>query len=541
MVGQQIKHFSDNHDDEDCWLCGQPDSIEHRVLYCQSTAYVRAQYPELIAHLQDHHVCHTTFPAVYAPPQQDFFVWYHRQKPKPLLNPEILHDMHLESQTGIRPILFTDGSCDHPAEPLYRQASFAIVYHASVTRHEQCQQIREFLETKRIPQTFQVLTTADTVGEQSIPRAELQAVITLLQVPFGIDVYTDSQYVIHAFSMVRSAANIALLHTQPNFDLLLQIDQSLHMADVRLFKVKSHAINPSEAISDTWLKLGNEAADQAAKETLRASAPRLADMLDLSDHLQQVAMRAQHYQYLEDLQRARAQILQATDLPIPNGSQRLPWSEQVKILATWRHAETKQYNYNQDHANVADNCLWGIQYMLEILHWLTDVHWPVDDSDEPMQAGVSWFELAISFSICTQKGLMVNGGFRGPQFIPRRLEYNDPDVNFGLQVRSFERAVTYVSTLLDCPLFHGERQLSRAVRFLGAEQGKAGLSVRPQFPFQEEITYMLHNHWKDQCEGPPVLPIKEPCVVIPTSEQDRLDHLDGWKPTHQRSRRFKYG
>ena len=164
--------------------------------------------------------------------------------------------------------------------------------------------------------------------------------------------------------------------------------------------------------------------------------------------------------------------------------------------------------------------------------------WPRET--DPLGAGVTWYELTLSWLYSVQKGIVINTGGHGPMFQPLQLEVNTPDIEFSRQVYAFERAITTLQTLIGRPLFPEKRQQARSVRFLGCGHSKTGFAHRPAFPHQEAIINSLLTHFNQLADdatqtGPPMVPSLTPIIPWLNDPRDRQDMQKGW---HTRATRY---
>ena len=189
-----------------------------------------------------------------------------------------------------------------------------------------------------------------------------------------------------------------------------------------------------------------------------------------------------------------------------------------------------------------DTCLWGTEYSMQILQWLQQVHFleqtPANDP------GVSWYEMTVDFLISSQTGVVINGAGPGEPFKPRRLGTNNTDIQFGLQVYSFERAVTQVCRTLDLTVLPKGRRLCTSVKMLGLRNSKAGLQTRPSMPCQSQTMQLLYRHFAalggdETKQGGPFIPQQPPIFQQQPTGSDELDLQSAWLERHRRYQKRK--
>ena len=274
MMSTQSQHFTER--DNTCDLCNEEDSTEHRLMHCSQTRHLCNDYPELIQFLQEHHPCHYEIPVLYLADDFEFNWFFFQNRPEPYISEIAINQMTKMLQLGKPIVLFTDGSCTRPQHPWHRRAAYAVVLANSFELNEFQADILSHKSTGVIPPTFTTVAVAECVGIQSIPRAELQAIACAAkcatQLGDKIVVYTDSQYVIDILDTLNTTYHIRQIAGVANFDILLPLWETGAWRNLELRKVKSHELyNLGDTLEITWQKLGNEAADQAAKSALKNS------------------------------------------------------------------------------------------------------------------------------------------------------------------------------------------------------------------------------------------------------------------------------
>lgn len=237
MMNDQKRHFTDLT--EQCQLCGQPDSETHRLLECFETSAVRQNFPELINFLQDHDECNHHLPVVWETPNWEFDWLFFQTRPALQIDRETLETMQRASMTGTKVLIFTDGSCNKMDNLGKQIAASAIVCHAGCSEEDKKIIVERYNQTKIIPSTYKVIGVGECNGEQTIPRAELQAVIAIASCNVPCEIYTDSQYVVDLANKLRQYPDLAAFHKCRNFDNVAIFWKQLREGNFTLHKVKA--------------------------------------------------------------------------------------------------------------------------------------------------------------------------------------------------------------------------------------------------------------------------------------------------------------
>ena len=478
-----------------CEICNQDeDSLHHRLLECCHTEYVRQEYPLVTQFLESHDTCHLQLPIVYQDDHYDFNTWFFHQNWESEVNDQVLQQIKLENQQGIRSKIYSDGTCRNPTSPTFRRAAYALVFHHEIPL-QRCQElVREYWITKNLPDSFQVLSTGQCTDFQSITRAELSAAMVLLQQKVVTTLFTDSQYVVDVCEKMGHILDAAHMQAWPNFDVLLQMWNNLQQGTTTIVKIKSHAISEDDSHIETMNKLGNEAADTAARETLKHLDMVTPMHKNYTEHKEYLDMVQQQMQYRYHIQVARAKCLQQKDTQ--NQPQMyLSYQTQQDRLMQWKWDDGRKYDFDDNDFEQLQNNLWGTTISHRILTWLTTLTWPTQLSDA-QTTGITWYELAVNFQTVMQCGLLINAGHTGNQFLPRRLAIGSHEWPYSKQVAAFERVITTMQKLLRKDILPLRRQMSNTLRLLGATHGKQGLKDRPQMMYQKETLQTILSHFR---------------------------------------------
>ena len=147
--------------------------------------------------------------------------------------------------------------------------------------------MEQFAKCGRIPESFKVVTTSHVSGPQNAARGELAAFTTLLKTleEFGRlqqshVVYTDASYVMGIPSKWSSYRVENKRHKTQNMDLIQEVERLHSEEKHHTNKIKAHqSINLQDNLMDSWLKLGNFVADEAAKASLSKEDPGVIELI----------------------------------------------------------------------------------------------------------------------------------------------------------------------------------------------------------------------------------------------------------------------
>eukprot|EP00438_Fugacium_kawagutii_P021905 Skav207152 [mRNA] locus=scaffold573:203357:205378:- [translate_table: standard] len=355
MLATQTRHFTDS--DGKCPLCQAEGSEEHRLLQCPSLSHVRAEHPEAIQFLSEADPIHLLLPVIFDDPTWQFEWLVTNTLDPPELNPDVLDKLSLFQEENRRLVCYTDGSCSPSNAPMCARAAFAVVAHLSSTVEEYQRDLAHFLEHKSIPDSFQTLTVGYCQGAQTIQRAETQAVLTLTELETACDIHTDSQYVLNWAQKLGHLLDVLQFINRANFDLLRRLWSSLQSGVVRLYKVKAHDFKPKEdSLQLTIHKLGNEAADQAAKLAQRrfhTVAPPTASVNQLNADKERLR---QQFRYRLALHRARADLVSCQQAVQQQPDAYQTWAMKHAQLAQWNIEEPRVLEFSPNDYAMMQLC-----------------------------------------------------------------------------------------------------------------------------------------------------------------------------------------
>ena len=492
MLNNQKQHF-DNQQSELCEHCSQPDSLQHRLLQCPATDDVRQLYPEVVAFLQEHDVMHQAFPLCYRDPAFDFHRTIQFQLPLPDVDQQ-----HLTPNS----VVFTDGSCSHPVNPRFRVSSYAAVVSHAESGH--------------------TVAVSHCLGKQTIPRAELSAVVLVDSTSLAAAIVTDSAYVLQVRQKLLKVTDIRMLHLDKNYDLLKRWWSSLQTkhTSAQVIKVKAHQTVQTSDPDLTFLRQGNAMADEAAKLVNKQLMPDYLKSLDQSYAEWTVFQRLliQQYNMRFEMAMKRVQLLRQQELRPKADTCGLQWFAQYEV------EEPRIFSIPEEAFQHIHASHWGTTFSGLLLDWLGTLEWPSTEPSKTTAVGITWFELAVNFQIVSQQSIpvsikMANGVKQHCwQFEDSTLEVEQfaySDLIFSLQ-----GCVKHLHYLLQLDLMPTNKtQKVRSLHLLGGNAFRMGFAARPALKYQSETMQSVQEYLNQYAVGGlkfqqhPAIPQKVPLVV----------------------------
>ena len=534
--------------DDRCPLCGDEDTVAHRRLHCPALQKARVPHQSLVTYLLDHDNILTALPVAFRHPESSFDFWWSQNVPPAVPTQAAQEKLKEDLLLGLRPLVFTDGSAAPPACPEARQAAGAAVLlprHLTLEPEQIARLLDKYFSTSCIPAEFVTMMVTPTQGAQTIPRAELDMVLQVVRHCSQVEIVTDSQYVIDQHQKLLQMTNIALAQAQPNFDLLQQLYaiQRTPGYDVTLTKVASHQLHNGPPTWQRLLQLGNEAADQAAKEA-RKQLVETCRQVPPAHYREERTRVVDQFALCFDIGCLRKNILQSTTedssatavsagiLGPPEGPFHVfpPDLHQVPLLRF---------------------SLWGSGFSAGILYWATQVRWPIDsfntDISEVATAGVTWMELLLDCQHVLQlhwphstvsskhPPLLRHPGLHG---------VNQVDIPFTWNLSNFRRAIRHLEDLLQVKLLPTARATVNSLYRLGARGHKKGIPWRPILCCPMEVERSLQQYFREhphcsQFRHQPILHHRPPMFTVHWHDEEtsfdpdigkrRLARFTSWK------------
>ena len=499
--------------DELCPLCDMPDTVEHRVLECPALDTVRLTYQDVLAWLKEMDPIHLHLPFAFQSHEQQMTTTMLRVLPGP--------DLCIRREQQPRPKFYTDGSCLFPAHGIVRWAAFAIVQDLREPEEWTGKDLVELSFTDTT--AFGVVAVGLCPGRQSVQRAEVEAILRLLECTLDLDVYTDSQYALNLIQLVQNCHQLADLHMHPNFDQITRLFHALQAGTGQpgIWKVKAHQEpHESMAFADLWHAVGNNFVDHVAKQAVKTLGGPLQTALQrhAEDYLQEQKQLQRHLQLRLAINKERTLLLSQAERPM---AQQLSNESAVHTLVTWR---IKPPGWQLDKIGRDDRVFfasfWGYRFANLLWQWLALLRWPAEPEHFAGRTpvGITWTELTLNFMLAAQELVPIN-----VSQIQGKPLYEKPGTDSTLtedqmflpkmadSLRNCLRQMSMLSTNLVVPDIR-----SRGVRSLYMLNGEAyvhGFARRPELPYQDETVKLTLAWLRDkESRAYPEIPVRRPLL-----------------------------
>ena len=495
---QHQKHKWATDAEPNCIFCGEPDSKEHKVLYCTMFSSVRESHQEVVEHLTDSDLSLTELPVCFLNPTADLLLQLQFRNPPPIFSDMATQFVQKRRSEQIPVCWYTDGSCFHPANPLTRFSAFAIILDIAEDDETRAFWGRQCAPLNLIPPTLTRAAVGRTCGEQDILRAELSAIYHIMIGPaYGI-IYTDSSAAIHLIQTTLCATSISQFSHLEHFDLLLAIWEARNCHTCTLRKIKAHLeptsfCNPVEA----YQCLGNKLANDTAQQINISFCSSLVSELE-NFHTQNSAEKQrlkQVFSLLLALTEARQKLPLETNAPQVMD---ITVDQVCQSFLDWSISTPLNFSPELDVRFLGDTIL-GLQVAQQTLEWLSKFVWPRDTMG-PQKDGVgtSWIELVTSWMMYHRRYFPVHrpscdgyevvitpGGYDAAKDLGVTL--SELGCMFQAHLQNLQALVPQTLT----PDFRRGKVAS--LYMLGYKQFTTGINLRPVIPCQREVVGFLHS------------------------------------------------
>ena len=483
----------------ECSFCLQMDTRHHRLFTCDAVADLRTPFAETIEFFEERGSLVHELPVVHASLDWDYHRVLHHHQPDIPFDENFTNRIRVLESQGHKCTFFTDGSCMNPHSRDTRYSAFAIVLDLTISKIERDDAVKQFLLHKSDPSCLACVYQARTPGEQHIHRAELFAVLVLLENFRYFRVFTDSQFVIFVVNACRSVPSPDLLSSIDNFDLVKRVWMALRQGDFEILKVKAH-VSPADQDWDTaFITLGNQKANDCAIHACKNLQKSFVSSLQEAQN--DLAKFQVHLKNLFDLilaiQKRRASLDAENKNNNCNQVQGCRQSIQ-NVLANWvvENMVSLQAPRMQIHHRVA----WGPIIANSLKEWMSLIQWPSSRAI-PDDFGVTWVELSLGYAIHIGMPLPVkrsdNNGVERLTVFSTSAEVEAFGLKLSEHANAFSILWKQMGDLQDTgfgpPI---DRGLVRSLYVQGASFQSYGFHWRPSFPFQKEVVQLMQSYLK---------------------------------------------
>eukprot|EP00438_Fugacium_kawagutii_P004949 Skav216521 [mRNA] locus=scaffold4485:205582:208836:- [translate_table: standard] len=536
---QQAKWQNDN--DGLCVHCSMTDNRYHRIFECPAFEHVRAPYQVTMDWLQsDGDGKIAELPVVFEHQDSETHQLLHEIEPLPVVGSEFFALARRRRDAALPLHVYTDGTCTHPASPSTRRAGFAVVVDLCECDRQRMQQVQHYLVTGNMPDTFQVLSQSRSSFEQDIGRAEFSAMEVVTRLPGEVFVHTDSQTCLQNLDKLRHGT--FNWDSGSNLDIATRISSQLHDGHTFL-KVKAHQCPTKDTpVIEAYHILGNMFADVKAKETCQLGWSDFTAHLE-AKHLRQQEVRLhiqQLYHCLLDLQQARIQAEQVVTMREHEAILDLfrDMSGNVARLAAYKPENSERKPFPEQHNLLFAVFPWGGVLAAAFQNWYDELEWSSDaHSAASCRSGVSWLELALSFSMSLQATLPVirvdAEGTRQLVMISTRRDQTEYHVTLADMAATMQ--LMWGHFLSYAGLDEGvdvTRGLNRSLMWAGFTQHSSGFKPRPSFPWQADVIKFV----SDNLSG---MGTYDHLVDMFWASDERSWDLDAWNWCEVRDKSYK--
>ena len=504
-----VKAMWDKTCDGKCQLCGGDDTKDHRTLRCPALGSLRSEHPEAISTLSSIYPEWTWAPIAYLDPNEVAL--------RRILTSRRMPDVFVPGETKDDVLHFyTDGSADHSSMPWIRRGAFSVVQDMSDSLDHR----RQLLSAEQSPcleELFAVRSMSHCPGKQSVPRAELAALLHVVQsvnvagIVKHTIIYTDAAYVMSVVKWLHDGASPLSDHKVANLDLILPLRMGWSSSRFSVKKVKAHeSIALKVLVADRWNALGNDVADTAAKHARSREFTDVVDMVrdvkefDAQQHSRLVSV----FSYMAALSTRMREL--NSKKPSGQPQQAVPLEEQLsgkRLLIEWcpdNHSKVPKIQVEPEMfqaitcGNVFGSAVWD---WIHTISWNDDVSPVGRRSSDP---GITWLELVVNFTLMT--GMQVPLIYNRCGQIVSWMWHDDPQAELlpkkartvAAQVLIFAGVVRMLQSLSGSPILRGPRGEPSSLWHLGFRRKRNGFLRRPILMRHDE-TLEVSSNYLQQC------------------------------------------
>lgn len=324
-------------------------------------------------------------------------------------------------------------------------------------------------------------------GRQGIHRAELHAVVDIMENFSRCRIWSDSQVTVDAFHSIQIASSPQEFMRNTNYDKLLRMFHA-KMPQQRISKIKARQeLDHSLPDDELYLRLGNAVAnDEAIKVTKTSFTNITSDQQKYFEELQTQKKQLELvYRYMLDLQ-----MTSAKTKSLPEGSVVEPVMVQagtspMELFSSWQPVNVWPRPQTCDTSALRE-CAWGEQVARATYEFLRVCEWPMpSDGPGPLAPGITWTEMALAISYTMKAFLPIRRvSADGNQYVLWVADFQDVeryDVTMTEQAQAAQQVVTQVMALVPQTLIPDPtRSLVRSMYMQGETFQRNGLKIRPK-------------------------------------------------------------
>ena len=386
-----------------CPFCKLEDSRFHRLVECPAFHSIRAPFLPLLRRLQevDHHFL--WFPMILQHPDDEAHRLIHDREPHASLCGSAIERARQMELQGIKPRFFTDGSYAHSAFPSTRFSGYAVVMDLAFSDNQRALLADRYLVDEKFPSSLVQVAAGKTPNEQNIGRAELTALVTIVESLENCEIFSDSAYALSVLRAIQQGCPIDALCHKDNFDIICKA-ASKKLDNLILHKVAAH-VNPKEVKCplERYNIIANAYADKCAVHAcMQLNVPWVSSLQNKHNEQHQDRLDlGQLCQLHLELHRARQEAEQlASPLECENVTGNVgktPQQRQTE-LATWSPATAVAYDSTFVPEDLKQYFLFGVTWLERYEEWLQTLRWDSQGPPSFGNVGVTWLELGLSLS-----------------------------------------------------------------------------------------------------------------------------------------------
>eukprot|EP00438_Fugacium_kawagutii_P026565 Skav206299 [mRNA] locus=scaffold3268:172305:176813:+ [translate_table: standard] len=487
-----------------CPFCPMEDSRWHRIHECPAFAELRAGYQSNLDWFQSEGIPVEELPLVHMHPDQEVHRMLQFRESDICVGDDFLHLAFDRRQDGIPLLLYTDGSGMFPRTASTRIAGVGVVVDLCVNDAQRRQFAAEFLMTGDAPASLQPLACGRLQGEQTVPRAELMALVVATRFSGEIHTFSDCQYALDVIDKLRMGT-FDFLHGK-DLDVIRLLQRQL--TDQHVFhKIRAHQdLTSIQDLLQLYHALGNHLADVVAKQASFADFGDFSKALHARHNFVQTYRDhlLQHFQYIVQLHRERKSMEEGMNA-LQQQTERVECAMEpsaLQVMSSYWPLMGETFDAASKLSAICQYFPWGSDIATLFADWYSHLRWPSGDGlPKPCRQGVTWLELGLSFSFHAAAALPIirETSSGDKQLLKISTAYDCAAHGSTLHDFSFCMQTMwghFTFVLDDTELPAVERGKTGVLMYLGYDGHAAGLMTRPCFPGQEAVLRYLHSHLK---------------------------------------------